>query len=134
MKKWKLCSGLLAIFVSGVIVGYSLGDIHARKNIEHIFSGDRSKPHEIIVDKLARELKLSGEQRTFVEGVVCRTRAQLSELRRHHHPEAERMISSGVAEIRERLDPEQQKKLDALYERMKKRLGKWKRHAAEDCK
>lgn len=134
MKKWKLCSGLLAIFISGAVVGYSLGGIHIRRNIEHMFGGDHPRPQKLIVEKLTRELRLTGEQREFVEGVVCRTHKELAKLRQRHHPEIETLISSGVAEIKGRLDSGQQEKFDALYERTRKRWGKWRAHSEEECK
>ncbi len=132
MKKWKLWAGLSAIFLSGVLAGFTLGGVHAKRTLDQVLSGEHTRPYQIIVKRLDRELKLSESQRTHIEGIVCRAHAELFKIRQMHQPEIDRILSGGIAEMKEKLTEEQSKKLDAFYERAKNRWGRWKARPGKD--
>ncbi|MHC1727187.1 MAG: hypothetical protein AB9866_14470 [Syntrophobacteraceae bacterium] len=126
MKKWKLWAGLTAIFLSGVVVGFTLGGAHTKRALDNMLSGEHTRSYDVIVSRLDRELKLSESQRAHVESIVCRTHAELFKIRQMHQPDIERIISGGIAEMKEKLTDEQGRQLDAFYERAKNRWGRWK--------
>ncbi len=131
MKKWTLWVGLLAIFLSGAVAGYFAGEANSKRAIVRLISG-HSKGRDFIVRKLTRELNLSETQREYVSKVVCRTYSELSKVRRERQPEIDKILTGGIAEIKQQLDPAQKEKLDALYEHARKRRM-MKSHKPEEC-
>ena len=121
MKKFKLWAGLLALFCSGVLVG-SLGSwrIAEYKAFEN-FTREQPKVPKSIIRKLDRELDLSDTQRKRIEEIVCRTHLELLAFRDRIRPDRERIIQQSIDAMKAELSPEQQKKLDALRERIKAR-------------
>jgi Spy/CpxP family protein refolding chaperone len=71
--------------------------------------------------RLTAELNLTQDQQDEVEEVVEETQLQLQQLRAQYHPQMEKIIETGITTMKTRLTAEQQKKLDALYEKVKKR-------------
>lgn len=137
MKKWKLWTGILVIFFSGIAIGFSLGGVFTKKAVEHIFSGEHRGSREFIMKKLTKELDLTASQREYVEKVVCRTHAKLFKVRQEHVPEIREILESGITEMKQQLNPEQSKKLDEFYEKAKKRWGHSRERAVKsgqaDC-
>lgn len=127
MKNWKLWVGVLVIFASGIAIGFSLGGVHTRRTVEHIFSDEHHRSQEFIVKKLTRELNLTESQREYVEKVLCRTHAKLFRIRQERLPEIKGIIESGIVEMKQQLSPEQGRKLDEFYAKARKR---WE-HARE---
>ena len=76
---------------------------------------------ELIVKRLARELDLSAGQREEVEKIVCRTQAEMFEIRHRNRPQVEAIIIRSIAEIKEHLSPDQRTKLDTLHEKARHR-------------
>lgn len=121
MKKVKLWSGLIALFVSGVLLG-AVGTWHLAEHraIEN-FVRERPMLPRFVLRGLDRELRLSEEQRARVEPIVCRTFRELMALRELGKPERERILQEGMEAMKAELSPEQQEKLEALHERLKAR-------------
>jgi len=121
MKKWKLWSGILLIFLAGVCIGAAGAGLYVRHAIEAVFQEGPSAVAKLVTKRLARELDLSKPQQIAVEKAVRETQDQLHDLRQRHWPEAEKIFTSGMDRMKTDLTPEQQKKLDAWYGRLKER-------------
>ena len=120
MKRWKLISGLLLVFVLGVLAG-SLGTgVYLKDRFEHLRKDPKAR-QAFIMRKLSKELELTPDQKTKIEKIV----AQMGEKRREfflkNRPEIKKIMDEGFAQIRKELNSDQQKKLDVLREEFEKR-------------
>ena len=120
MKRWKLVTGLLLVFVLGILVG-STGTGYYFK---HRFVPPKRDPMArgaFIMERLSRELKLTPDQEDQIGRIVARMVE-----RRHEHmlksrPEIRRIMDQGFSEIKKELNEDQRRKLDALREKFKRR-------------
>ena len=72
-----------------------------------------------IMKRLDRDLDLSELQATEIRPIVEANEEEISEIRERIGPEIRSIIDRGFTEIRKKLDPTQQHKLDRIRERMK---------------
>lgn len=120
--RWKLISGLLLVFVLGILTG-SLGTgLYLKHRLAPLIKEPRTRK-TFIMKRLSKELHLTSDQKTKIEPIVD----QMIEKRREYYlknrPEIKKIMAQGFAQIREELNEEQRKKLDALREKFKKRRG-----------
>jgi hypothetical protein len=121
VKKFKLWGGLLALFCSGVLLGVLASwRIAEDKAIENL-TREHPRVPKSVVRKLDRELALSDTQRKRIEEIVCRTHRELLAFRDRIKPDRERIIQQSIDAMKAEISPEQQKKLDALREKIKLR-------------
>ena len=126
VKKFKLWGGLFALFCSGVFLGaLATWQIAGEKAIANLIREQPRVPKSII-RKLDQELELSGIQRKQIEEIVCRTHRELLAFRDRIRPDRERIIQQSIDAMKAEISPEQQKKLDALRERIKSRRAQGK--------
>jgi hypothetical protein len=117
VKKFKLWSGLFALFCSGVLLGVQVSwRIAEDKAIENL-TREHPRVPKSIIRKLDRELELSDTQRKRIEEIVCRTHRELLAFRDRIKPDRERIVQQSIDAMKAEISPEQQKKLDALRER-----------------
>ncbi|ABK18795.1 hypothetical protein [Syntrophobacter fumaroxidans] len=137
--KWKVWLGLIALFLSGVLVGVAGTGFYLKGSLEQsLIGGHRPMMGKNIMRRLAGELQLTGEQRVEVGRIICEAERRLMETRRKHRPEVEEIIRGAIAQMKPLLTPEQQEKLDAMHTRARDR---WKRqldwhggrHGGWDC-
>jgi Spy/CpxP family protein refolding chaperone len=110
---------LLAAFVAGIAVGYT-GD-----RLFHHGGGRGDRPSR---DRMAKEFKLSPQQRTQFDSIMNIRRTQMRELFKPIRPQmdslqtiAKAMGDSTHEQLKRILTPEQGKKLDEMRERMRRR-------------
>jgi len=120
--RWKLISGLLFVFVLGILTG-SLGTgLYLKHRLAPLIKEPRTRK-TFIMKRLSKELHLTSDQKTKIEPIVD----QMIEKRRQYYlknrPEIKKIMAQGFAQIREELNEEQRKKLDALREKFNKRRG-----------
>ena len=70
---------------------------------------------------LTQELSLTTEQQTGIQPIVKRTHLDILQLRVQHQPEVERIFARGLADLKPKLSPDQQTKLDGLYAKLQRR-------------
>jgi hypothetical protein len=120
MKRWKLISGLLLVFVLGVLAGAFGTRIYLKDRFAQ-FRKDPKARQAFIMRKLSKELKLTQDQKIKVEEIV----EQMGEKRREfflkNRPEIKKIMDEGFAQIKKELNNDQQKKLDVLREEFEKR-------------
>jgi actin-related protein len=120
--RWKLISGLLLVFVLGILAG-SLGtEFYLKHRLAPLMKDPRAKK-AFIMNKLSKELNLSSDQQSKIEPIV----EQMLEKRREYYlknrPEVKTIFDQGFAQIREELNENQKKKLDGLREKFHRRRG-----------
>lgn len=80
-------------------------------------------PPGVLLERLTRELDLSPDQRTAVEGVLRASRTRVEQLQRDVRERFDAEQRSLRAEIREELTPEQQERFDRWMERAPRGRG-----------
>ncbi len=121
MKQWKTWLVIAVVFLSGIIMGSVGTGFYMKQRIGRILHEGLPAVRKVIMKKLTAELNLTQDQQEEVEEVVEETQLQLQQLRAQYHPQMEKIIENGIATTKTSLSAEQQKKLDALYEKVKKR-------------
>ena len=121
MKKWKTWLVIAAVFVSGVIIGAAVGGFYMKHRIGGILHEGLPAMRKVIMKNLTSELNLTADQQDEIDEIVEETQLQLQQLRAQYRPQMEAIVNTGVTTMKTRLSAEQQKKLDALYAKVKKR-------------
>ncbi|MBF0567408.1 MAG: hypothetical protein HQK95_00935 [Nitrospirae bacterium] len=121
MKNWKVFTGCLAIFLSGILAGAVIGGIITKHKMEAVFHEGPPAFKRLILSKLSGELNLTKDQLRDIEPIVDRAHIELKQLRQRHQPEAERIIEAAISEMKTKLTEAQSKELDLFYEDAKKR-------------
>jgi hypothetical protein len=120
--RWKLISGLLLVFVLGILAG-SLGtEFYLKHRLAPLIKEPRART-AFIMKKLSRELNLTSDQKSKIQVIV----EQMFEKRREyyvkHRTEIKQIMDQGFSQIREELNQAQKEKLDALREKFQNRRG-----------
>ena len=121
--KWKLISGLLLVFVLGILAG-SLGtEFYLRHRLAPLIKepGGRTA---FIMKKLSRELNLTPDQKSKIKGIVDQMFEKRREYYVKHRTEIKGIMDQGFSQIREELNEKQKGKLDALREKFQRRREK----------
>ncbi len=127
MKKWKIWLIIAIVFISGLIVGSAGTGFYMRQRVGGILHRGPGAVKEMVMKKLTAELGLTTDQQADVEQIVEGTQYKLMQLRAQYRPQLEAIVSAGITDMKAKLSPEQQKKLDALYEKAKLRWSMRKR-------
>ena len=118
--KWKLISGLLLVFVLGILAG-SLGtEFYLRHRLAPLIKEPRTRT-AFIMKKLSRELNLTADQKSKIQGIVDEMFEKRREYYVKHRKEIKGIMDQGFSQIRKELNENQKEKLDALRERFQKR-------------
>jgi hypothetical protein len=121
MKKWKLWAGMFLIFFIGGAAGAGGTVLFVRQKVVSIIDEGQPAIERLAVRFLSRRLDLSADQKSEAARIAHETQQRLQVIRLRVRPEAIEIITAGMDELRELLDPDQQKKLDRLYTTMKRR-------------
>ena len=120
MKRWKLVSGLLLVFVLGILVGAFGTRIYLKDKFTH-FRKDPKARQAFIMRKLSKELELTQDQKITVEKIVAQVGEKRREFFLKNRPEIKRIMDEGFLQIKKELNNDQQKKLDVLRAEFEKR-------------
>ena len=120
MKRWKLVSGLLLVFVLGILAGAFGTRIYLKDRFAHLRKDPKAR-QAFIMGKLSKELELTPDQKIKVEKIVEQVGAKRRELFLKNRPEIKKIMDEGFAQIKKELNNDQQKKLDVLREEFEKR-------------
>ena len=123
--RWKLWSGVIAVFIVGVIIGGLSATALIRGHYLNVMrSGPPRGVHKPIAERLTADLGLTSDQRAEVERIVGEYGPRFEEFRTQARTEVRKVMSEMEAKIREVLTPEQQAKFDARIERMLRDMEK----------
>ena len=73
--------------------------------------------------RLTHELSLTSAQQADIEPIVSRVHVEILQLRFAHQSEIEQILTRGIGDLKIKLSPDQQAKLDGLYTKLQQR---WK--------
>ncbi len=121
MKRVKVVIGVILLFAAGALTGALVTGLHMKNRFEEFAKGGGPPPGRIL-KRLSSELDLTESQKTEIEKILEASHAQLFEIRKKAHPEFQKIIDATHGRIREKLDEKQQRKLDEMHEKLKKRL------------
>jgi hypothetical protein len=127
MNHFKLWIGISLVFISGGVVG-SLGTGYVLKEREHRFFHSPAGRTGFIVERLTRKLALSDGQKADIAKIVQETQEKSHTRFMSHREEMRSILHEGIAEIRKKLTPPQQEKMDQLHREFEK-----KRMMRENC-
>jgi len=124
--KWKLWSGVVAVFIVGAIVGGLSATALIRGHFLHVMKGGPPpRVHKPIAERLTADLALTPDQRADVERIVQDFEPRFKEFEVQARTEIRGVMGEMETRIREILTPEQQVKYDAgikkMYEEMERR-------------
>ena len=118
--RWKLISGLLLVFVLGILAG-SLGtEFYLKHRLAPLIKEPRART-AFIMKKLSRELNLTPDQRSKIQGIVDQMFEKRREYYVKHRTDIKQIMDQGFSQIREELNAKQKEKLDALREKYERR-------------
>jgi hypothetical protein len=126
MKKWRLIIGVVVVFILGVLVG-SLGTQLYQRQWSERFWKDPAERRALFLRKLTRELRLTEEQQKEFKVIIGDVDRNLEALHRERRAEVKKIFDEGFSRMKEKLDPDQQKKLEELRARREPRLKDRKR-------
>jgi len=121
MNKTKLTVGIILIFVLGGLAGALAVQLYQRHEFRDAHRRHRTTEERVafIMKRLDRDLDLSESQTAAIRPIVEANEKAVSEIREQVGPEIRSIIDRAFAEIRQKLDPAQQRELDRIRERMK---------------
>jgi len=117
---WKLWSGVIAVFIIGVVVGGLSTTVLMRSHLMHVMRKGPPRVHERIEERLTKDLALTPEQRALVERIAGESGARFEEFERRSRAEGKALATQMAARTREILTPEQQVKFDARIREFEK--------------
>jgi hypothetical protein len=119
--RFKLWAGLIILFSAGVLTGLVAGYFysHAERSSRNEY-GPAAR-QERVMKRLTQDLALTAQQQAEIEPIVARANVAALELRFAHQDEVEQILAKGMTEIKAKLSPTQQPKLDALYKELEQR-------------
>ena len=126
MKKWKPIAGIALVFVLGVLVG-SLGTRYYHRDWSGRFLEEPSARKALILKKLTKDLALTEMQQKEFRAIVDETDKKLEAFGLERRSAVKAILDESFAKMKEKLDTEQQKKLDELRAKHEARLKDKKR-------
>ena len=126
MKKWKLIAGVALVFVLGVLVG-SMGTRFYHRDWSGRFFQEPSARKALILKRLTKELNLTEAQQKEFRPIVEETEKKLEAFGLERRSAVKPILDESFSRMKEKLDPEQQKKLDELRAKHEARLKDKKR-------
>lgn len=126
MTKWKLWAGIIAIFLAGNCIGAVGAGLALRQVVVSTFAEGPPAVYRLVVRRLTNKLDLSPTQETVIGKTVFDTQQRMLGLRSRYQPEARAIIEESMQQMRKELTPEQQEKLDSIYQKMSSRFAAYK--------
>ena len=121
MSRFTLWSGLIVLFLSGALTGAVGTSVYYQYEEEHRWDKGPAGRQERIMKRLAQELSLGASQLAEIEPIVKRAHLEIVEVRVRHQPDIDRILGHGMEELKTKLSPEQQAKLDGLHAQLQRR-------------
>jgi Spy/CpxP family protein refolding chaperone len=112
--KAKIWLVLVAVFVLGAVTGGALTGLYRSRASGSAGRDSRERALKERFEKMRQELNLTDQQTTQVRAILDETRNEYRTLREELRPRFDEPRMKARAKIRALLDPDQQKKFDAL--------------------
>lgn len=121
MSRITLWSGLFVLFLAGTLMGVVGTSLYYQYEDEHRWDKGPAGRQERIMKRLTQELSLAPAQQAEIEPIVKRAHLEILQVRVRHQPDIDRILGLGMDELKARLSPEQQTKLDRLHAQLQRR-------------
>lgn len=122
MKNWKAIVGVCLVFVLGAVAGSLATGIVIKKRVQYFLHGGQQAVTDTVVKRLTRNLDLDPAQQAKVREIVTDAGTRIKEERRKIQPEIIGITIDCGSRIRETLNPEQQKKYDAMVDKLRPKI------------
>ena len=127
MKRWKLITGVIIVFVLGTLMG-SLGTgLLYKYRVIRPMKLEPSEKRALILKKYSKALALSSEQTNKFENIIDDMDSKRREFFKRIRPQMRKMREQGVSKMKPILEPHQQEKLDKLHQTFRKRYKEKRR-------
>ncbi|EGB14742.1 hypothetical protein DND132_1535 [Pseudodesulfovibrio mercurii] len=119
MKKWKIWTAFLAVFLAGALSGVAGTGLFLRLHFAPPKDREafRAQVTERLTDTLSRELDLTDEAALAVRTEVIATLDRIEGVHAALRPKAEAIIADGIKRVKGHLTETQQAELDELIKR-----------------
>jgi len=106
----------------GALAGALGTGLYFRQKMEQLekFRRGGSKKIDLLVKQFTRDLDLTKEQQAEVRKIIEKSESEIEDIRQKYLPKIKSIIDQSFAQMRAKLTPEQQKKLDMLHERLER--------------
>jgi len=121
MKKWKLITGVVLVFVLGALAG-SLGTHLYQRQWSERFWKDPAARRAVFLQRLMRKLQLTEVQQKEFKAIVEEVDRKLLALRKESRAEIKGIIDESFTRMKEKLDPDQQKTLEEFKAKHEARI------------
>lgn len=121
MSRITLWSGLIVLFLAGALTGVGGTSLYYQYEDEHRWDKGPAGRQERIMKRLTQELSLAPSQQAEIEPIVKRAHLEILRVRVQHQPDVDRILSLGMEDLKAKLSPEQQTKLDRLHDQLERR-------------
>jgi uncharacterized membrane protein len=127
MKKWKLAMGVILVFILGGLAGSVGTQVYFKHWSERFWKDPRAR-REAFLHRLTRELGLTETQQKEFRAIIEEVDKKVEEFRQENRAEIRKVLDEGFNQMKEKLNPEQQQKLDELKARHEKRhRDRWRK-------
>jgi hypothetical protein len=126
MKKWRLIIGVVVVFILGVLAGAIGTQLYQRQWSERFWK-DPAERRALFLRKLTRELRLTEEQQKQFKVIIGEVDNKLEALHAERRAQVKKVFDEGFSQMKEKLNPDQQKKLEELRAKREPRLKDRKR-------
>jgi hypothetical protein len=128
MNKTKLSIGVILVFLVGVLAG-SLGmGMYLKHRLKRFEPGGPPPPphlrHDLIMKRLSRKLDLTPAQRVELKKILEESEIKISAIRDQFMPKIEEVADQSFAAMKEKLNADQQKRLERIKEKIDNRFAK----------
>ncbi len=127
MGKLKTAIGLILLFLVGALTGILGTEIYYKDRMDRFIERDPPPLHRrtpSVIKRFSREFNLTEQQRIEIEKIVKESEAKIFGIRQKYMPEIREIHDQSFKQMREKLNPDQQEKLEKLYEKIKRRHNK----------
>jgi hypothetical protein len=118
--RWKLITGLLLVFVLGILAGSAGTGFYLKHRLAPLIKEPRARK-AFIMKRLSKKLNLTADQQIKIEPIVNQMIEKRREYYRKTRPEIKTIMDQGFADIKTQLNEKQRKKLDKLRDNFNKR-------------
>lgn len=120
MKRWKLVSGVLLVFILGVLMG-SLGTGFYHQYLSDRFRKDPAQRNAVILKKFSERLHLTGDQQTAFKAIIDQMDQQRRIQIQESRSEFRNLRDESYAQMKKVLNPDQQNAFDDLIKEIRAR-------------
>jgi Spy/CpxP family protein refolding chaperone len=115
----RLWSGVIAVFIAGVIIGGLGATALMRSHFMHVMRSPHPRPHERIAGRLTANLGLTGAQRAQVDAIIREFDPRFDEFEQRSRLEVRNIAGEMEERIRGILTPDQQAKYDVNVQKIR---------------